>query len=145
MLKNLKLLLIIFILINSLNFSFAKEDFFNEGKLKFDEKKIDDSKFLLQRNIVFNPKHAGSYLYLAKIYNLEKNEKEEEKNLNTTLLLEPDNEEAIFMLINISLKKSDFKKVNNLKKKFSVICNKLCEKISSIDENLKSIEPKNES
>ena len=42
MLKNLKLLLIIFILINSLNFSFAKEDFFNEGKLKFDEKKIDD-------------------------------------------------------------------------------------------------------
>ena len=74
MLKNLKLLLIIFILINSLNFSFAKEDFFNEGKLKFDEKKIDDSKFLLQRNIVFNPKHAGSYLYLAKIYNLEKNE-----------------------------------------------------------------------
>ena len=45
------------------------------------------------------------------------------------------------MLINISLKKSDFKKVKDLKKNFSVICNKLCEKISSIDENLKSIEP----
>ena len=60
-------------------------------------------------------------------------------------MLEPDNEEAIFMLINISLKKSDFKKVKDLKKNFSVICNKLCEKISSIDENLKSIEPKNES
>ena len=40
---------------------------------------LEESKFLFQRNIVFNPKHAKSYLYLAKIYNSEENEKEEIK------------------------------------------------------------------
>ena len=30
---------------------------------------------MFQRNIVFNPKDAQSYLYLAKIYNFEENEK----------------------------------------------------------------------
>ena len=34
-----------------------------------------------------------------------------EKNLNTTLLLKPDSEEAMYMLIDIRLKKSDFDQV----------------------------------
>ena len=58
------------------------ENFFIEAKQKFDQKKYEDSKFLFQRNIVFNPKDAESYLYLAKIYKNEENEKEEIKNLN---------------------------------------------------------------
>ncbi len=88
--------------------SIAKENFFEKAKNKYDEKEMEDSKFLFQRNIVFNPKDAKSYLYLAKIYNFEKNETEELKNLKTTLLLEPDNEEAMYMLINIELEKSNF-------------------------------------
>ena len=74
------------------------ENFFNEAKQKFDQKKYEDSKFLFQRNIVFNPKDAESYLYLAKIYKNEENEKEEIKNLNTTLLLDPKNEEAMHLI-----------------------------------------------
>ena len=105
MFKKLKLILSIFLFVNFFDLSLAKENFFVEAKNKFDEKKLEDSKFLFQRNIVFNPKDAKSYLYLAKIYNFEENEKEEEKNLNTTLLLEPNNEEAMYMLINIYLKK----------------------------------------
>ena len=62
----------------------AKENFFEKAKSKYDEKEMEDSKFLFQRNIVFNPKDAKSYLYLAKIYNFEKNEREELKNLKTT-------------------------------------------------------------
>ena len=45
---------------------YAKENFFEEAKNKYNQKKIEDSKFLFQRNIVFNPKHANSYLYLAR-------------------------------------------------------------------------------
>ena len=119
--------------------------FLKKQKKKFDQNKLEDSKFLFQRNIVFNPKHAKSYLYLAKIYNSEENQKEEEKNLNTTLLLEPDNEEAMYMLINIELKKSNYSKVKELTKSFLIICKKLCEKTKIIDETLKNIEPKNES
>ena len=123
----------------------SKENFFDEAKRNFDLNKIEESKFLFQRNIVYNPKDAKSYLYLAKIYNIEENEKEEEKNLNTTLLLESKNEEAMYMLINIHLKRSNYSKVKDLKKDFSLICEKLCKKIVIIDENLKNIEPQNES
>ena len=100
---------------------------------------------MFQRNIVFNPKDAQSYLYLAKIYNSEENEKEEEKNLKSTLLLEPDNEEAIYMMINIELKKSNYLEVKSLIKDFAIICLELCEKTKTINESLKNIEPKNES
>ena len=138
-----KFALIIFIIITTQ--AISKEDFFNDAKSLFDKGKIEESKFLFQRNIVFNPKHSKSYLYLAKIYETEENEAEEIKNINTTLLLEPDNEEAMYMLIDIKLKKSDFEKVKELRAQFEVICKSLCSKIESIDERLINIEAKNES
>ena len=120
------------------------ENFFNEAKQKFDQKKYKVSKFLFQRNIVFNPKDAESYLYLAKIYKNEENEKEEIKNLNTTLLLDPKNEEAMHLLINYELKKSNYSKgKKNLKENFSSICKNLCKKIENIEKSLADIEPKN--
>ena len=123
---------------------YAKENFFDEAKNKYDEKKIEDSKFLFQRNIVFNPKDAKSYLYLAKIYNSEENERKELKYLKTTLLLEPNNEEAMYMLIDIELKKSNFSEVKELTKNFTIICSTFCDKTKSINERLKNIEAKDE-
>ena len=123
----------------------GNENFFKEAKNLFDKGKIEESKFLFQRNIVFNPKDSKSYLYLAKIYESEENDIEKEKNINTTLLLEPDNEEAMYMLIDIKLKKSDFEQVKTLRNDFKVICKILCSKVKSIDERLKNIEVKNES
>ena len=145
MFNKLKLILGIILFLNLNNLVIAKENFFNDAKNKFDEKKLEDSKFLFQRNIVFNPKDAKSYLYLAKIYNFEENEKEEEKNLNTTLLLESNNEEAMYMLINIHLKRSNYSKIKELTDDFAIICSNLCDKIKIINEALKNIEPKNES
>ena len=124
---------------------YAKENFFDEAKNKYDEKELEDSKFLFQRNIVFNPKDAKSYLYLAKIYNSEENEGKEIKYLKTTLLLEPDNEEAMYMLIDIELKKSNFSEVKKLTKNFIIICSIFCDKTESINERLKNIEAKDES
>ena len=139
--KIIKYFLIIFI---SLTINvFAKENFFKEAKILFDQGKIEESKFLFQRNIVFNPKDSKSYLFLAKIFEKEENEFEEEKNINTTLLLEPNNEEAMYMLIDIKLEKSDISKVEELKEKFKIICNSLCSKIESIDERLSNINAKN--
>tara|TARA_B100001175_G_C19183622_1_gene483258 strand:- start:227 stop:670 length:444 start_codon:yes stop_codon:yes gene_type:complete len=145
MIKNLRLIIGLLLIITTTSTVGATENFFDEAKKKYDEKKIKDSKFLFHRNIVFNPKNAKSYLYLAKIYNSEDNQEEEEKNLNTTLLLDPDNEEAMFMLINIELKKSNYSQVKKLKENFLKICSSLCNKSKNIDESLKNIEPKNES
>ena len=124
---------------------YAKENFFDEAKNKYDEKKLEDSKFLFQRNIVFNPKDAKSYLYLSKIYNSEENERKEIKYLKTALLLEPDNEEAMYMLIDIELKKSNFSEVKKLTKNFIIICSSFCDKTKSINERLKNKEAKDES
>ena len=139
--KIIKYFLIIFILFNSQ--AFAKENFFKEAKILFEEGKIEESKFLFQRNIVFNPKDSKSYLYLAKIFESEENEIEEEKNINTTLLLEPDNEEAMYMLIDMKLEKSDIQMVEELREKFKIICNSLCSKIESIEERLSNIDVNN--
>ena len=89
-----KLIVLLFIIVNFTNYSLAESNFFEEAKIKYDEKKYEESKFLFQRSIVFNPKDENSYLYLAKIYNFEENKKEEQKNIDTVLLLDPKNEEA---------------------------------------------------
>ena len=125
--------------------SSAKDNYFDEAKLLFENKKYDESKFLFHRNIVFNPKDAGSYFYLAKIYEIENNDFEIEKNLNTTLLLQPNNEDAMYMLIDIELKKSNFSKVKELSEDFSIICSSLCDKLRSINERLNDFQEKNES
>ena len=145
MFRQIQIILFIFISLNISNSILADDKFFEQGKQKYEEKKYDVSKFLFQRSILFNPKDTKSYLYLAKIYNFEKNKKEEEKNINTALLLEPKNEEAILMLMKIELKKSNYSKVKKLSKNFLRICINLCKKNESILETLINLEPKNES
>ena len=55
-------------------------------------------------------------------------------------MLESDNEEAMYMLIDIELEKSNFSKVKSLTNDFKVICSELCDKVSSIKERLKNFE-----
>ena len=75
----------------------------------------------------------------------EKNQKKEEKNLEATLLIEPNNEEAILMLMKIALKKSNYSKVKNLSEDFVKVCKNLCNENKSILKSLANLEPKNES
>ena len=128
-----------------INPSYSNENFFDKAKKLFDEKKYEESKFLFQRDIVFNPKKANSYLYLAKIFKIEKNIYKQEKNLNTTLLPDPKNEEAMYLLMNIEIERSNFDKVEKLKKDFELVCSSLCTKISSINEKLKNFDIKEDS
>ena len=143
--KKLKIIVLFYFLINIFNFSLSEENFFNKGLELYNKEKFDDARFMFERSIVFDPKHSNSYLYLAKIYNQEKNKKKEEKNLEATLLIQPSNEEAIFMLMKIALEKSNYSKVKNLSEDFVKVCKKLCDKNKSIQDSLANLEPKNES
>ncbi len=144
MIKKLLIFFLICFGINSLT-NASENNFFEEGKKLFDKENYEESKFLFQRSIVYDPKHANSYLYLGKIFKIEKNAKEEEKNINTALLLDPRNEEAMYILIDLELERSNFSKVEDLKKDFKKICSSLCEKITSIDTRLKDFEKKDAS
>ena len=141
--KILKLITVIYFILISSNLAFGKENFFDEALKMYQNKKYADARFMLERNIVYNPKDAKSYLYLAKIYNHEENQKKEEYNLETTLLIEPDNEEAILMLMKIALKKSNYSQVKDLSQTFSKVCDKLCDENNEIQKSLKNIEPEN--
>ena len=137
----------ILIIIINLNYFFAAnaaDNLFEKAKKNFEKKDFEKSKFLFQRNIVFNPKNADSYLYLAKIFKTEENQEEEEKNLDTTLLLEPNNEEAIYMLINIQLDRSNFEKANVLMNRFTSVCKKMCNKKTELSKSLQDFEANNE-
>ena len=141
--KIFKLTLFFYLIINFINLSFSKENFFDEGLKLYKDKKYEDARFMFERSIVFNPKDSKSYLYLAKIYNIEEDQRKEEKNLEATLLIEPDNEEAILMTMKIALKKSNYSKVKDLSKTFTKVCKKLCKENKGILETLANIEPKN--
>ena len=145
MIKILKIFFYIIFLICSSNITFANERFFNDGLKLFKAKKYDDAKFLFERSIVFDPKHANSYLYLAKIYKEQEDQKNEEKNLETTLLIDPINEEAILMLMEIGIKKTNYSKVKELSERFTQVCKNLCNENKKILQDLKNLEPKNES
>ena len=73
--KILKTITLIFFLFFSVNIASSKENFFDEALKMYQDKEYDNARFLLERNIVFNPKDAKSYLYLAKIYNHEENQR----------------------------------------------------------------------
>ena len=142
----MKHLILIFIFFLFSIFANANENnFFNEAKDLFDKKKYEDSKFLFQRNIVYNPKDSESYLYLAKIFKIEDDKRQEEKNIRTTLLLDPKNEEAMYLLIDMELERSNFSKADELSEDFKKICVDMCEKIASIESRLKDFEIKDAS
>ena len=117
-----------------------EKNFFKEAKKLFEEEKYEDSKFLFQRNIVYNPKDSESYLYLAKIFKVEEDKKEEEKNIKTSLLLDPKNEQAMYFLIDLELERSNFSGAKELKEDFILICVNMCDRMESIDNRLKAFE-----
>ena len=141
--KILKLLISFCIVLLTSNFALSKGSFFEEALKLYENKKYNDARFLFERNIVLNPKDAKSYLYLAKIYNHEEDQRKEEYNLETTLLIEPNNEDALLMSMKIALKKSNYKKVKELSEIFIKVCSNLCKENKNIQEYLKNIEPVN--
>ena len=141
--KKFKFIIFFYLLINIFNISKGNENFFNKGLELYKDKKYEDARFMFERSIVFNPKDSNSYLYLAKIYNAEEDQKKEEKNLEAALLIEPSNEEAILMFMKIALDKSNYSKVKDLSKTFVKVCKNLCEENKGILETLANIEPKN--
>ena len=125
-----------------MSIAIADKNFFNKGLKLFKDKKYEDDRFMFERGIVFNPKDSNSYLYLAKIYNIQEDQDKEEKNLEATLLIEPNNEEAILMSMKIALERSNYSKVKDLSNTFSKVCKKLCNKNKEILDTLANIEPK---
>ena len=126
------------------NASAKQSNHLKEGIKLFKKDELEKSKIFFERDIVFNPKSEISYLYLAKISNKKNNEDEEEMNLNNVLLINPQNDEAIYMLTILKIKQSDYNQAKDLIDKFALVCKSLCSKKDEIQKKLKRLTPQNE-
>ena len=138
----MKKIFFIFILFISSGNLFAKTEYIKEGIDLYNKKKFEDAKFKFEQEIVFNPKSEISYLYLSKIFNKQDKKDLEEKNLNTVVLLNPKNEEAIYNLVRLKLKSSDYQKSKELNKKLKFICRKLCNKSDQLKIEIDNLSKK---
>ena len=142
MIKNffLTVLVITYLLFTSIGFS-GNFNYYDKAKILFDKNQFEKSKFLFEKDIVFNPKNERSYLYLAKIFNENENKENEELNLNSVLVLNPKNDEAIYMLILLKIKQYDYDQAKQLIKKFDLVCKYFCSKKTEIKEKFSKLTP----
>ena len=120
----------------------AEINYFQKGKNLFTEKKYDQAKFKFEQDLVFNPKNENSYLYLAKIFKLKNDDNQEESNLKTVILLNPKNEEAIYNLALLKIRKSNYSETKKLLDNFKKNCHKMCQKSDELKDKLSSITEK---
>ena len=121
---------------------FANPQYFEEGVNLFKNKKFDEAKFKFEQDIVFNPKSEMAYLYLSKIFNNFKQQDLEEQNLNTVILLNPKNEEAIYNLAKLKLSTSDYKRSKELNDKLIILCKKFCSKSQKLKKEIENLSKK---
>ena len=120
----------------------ANTKYFQEGLNLFKNKKFEEAKFKFEQDIVFNPKSEKSYLYLSKIFkNLDKKNLEED-NLNTVILLNPQNEEAIYSLAKLKLDSSDYKKSKELNDILISLCKKFCKQSQKLKIEIDNLSKK---
>ena len=131
----------IFIFVFYFTFSSLGADinYFQKGKNLFTEKKYDQAKFKFEQDLVFNPKNENSYLYLAKIFKLKNDDNQEESNLKTVILLNPKNEEAIYNLALLKIRKSNYSETKKLLDNFKKNCQNMCQKSDELRDKLSSI------
>jgi len=134
-----KKFLFIFILLFLSSNLFAKSEYAKEGIDLYDKNKLEEAKFKFEQDIVFNPKSELSYLYLSKIFNKQDKKTLEEKNLNTVMLLNPKNEEAIYNLARLKLTFSDYKKSKELNQKLRSICIEFCSKSDQLKIEIENL------
>ena len=140
MIKNIiKFLFFLFFLPNIL---FAKSEYIEVGINLFNKKKFEEAKFKFEQDIVFNPKSELSYLYLSKIFNKQDKRNLEEQNLNTVMLLNPKNEEAIYYLAKLKLQASDYKKSKELNNRLKIICINFCSKSKKLKIEIENLSKK---
>ena len=127
-----KNILILYISLFLNNILFAKTEYFQIGIDLYNQKKFEEAKFKFEQDIVLSPKNELSYLFLSKIFNIQENNSQEEQNLNTVILLNPSNEEALYQLAKLKLINSDYKKSIEINERLKLVCKKFCDQSNKL-------------
>ena len=120
----------------------ANTQYFNDGLKLYNKKNFTKAKFKFEQDIVYNPKSELSYLYLSKIFKSLNKKDLEEQNLNTVILLNPKNEEAIYNLVKLKLENSDYKKSKELNERLINLCDKFCNESKKLRIEIENLSKK---
>ena len=120
----------------------ANTQYFQDGLKFYNKKKFKKAKFKFEQDIVFNPKSELSYLYLSKIFKSLNQKDLEEQNLNTVILLNPKNEEAIYNLVKLKLENSDYKKSKQLNERLIDLCDIFCNESKKLKIEIENLSKK---
>ena len=123
----------------SISYLHGNSNFYLEGVSHFEKQELNKAKFKFEQDIVFNPKRELSYLYLSKIFNEQDKRNLEEQNLNTVMLLNPKNEEAIYNLVKLKLEASDYKRSKELNDRLNDICDKFCNQSKNLKIEIENL------
>jgi tetratricopeptide (TPR) repeat protein len=128
----------ILILIFFINLEFAANaaniDYYNQGLKLFNLNDYKEAKYYFEKDIVFNIKNEKSYLYLSKIALFDKDKMLQKNYLDTVLVINPKNEEALYLKILFNIDEGDFKKAQESNLIFVRICKDLCSKKSDLSK-----------
>ena len=112
----------------------ANLDYFNQGIKFFNQNDYKEAKYYFEKDIVFNTKNEKSYLHLSKISAINKDNNQQKNYLDTVLVLNPKNEEALYLKILLNIEEGDFKKAQESNLVFSKVCKELCSKKNDLSK-----------
>jgi len=112
----------------------ANLDYFNQGMNFFNQNNYKEAKYYFEKDIVFNTKNEKSYLHLSKISAINKDNNQQKNYLDTVLVLNPKNEEALYLKILLNIEEGDFKKAQESNLVFSKVCKELCSKKNDLSK-----------
>ena len=129
-----KILILIFFINLELTANAANIDYYNQGLKFFNLNDYKEAKYYFEKDIVFNIKNEKSYLYLSKIALFDKDKMQQKNYLDTVLVINPKNEEALYLKILFNIDEGDFKKAQESNLIFGKICKDLCSKKSDLSK-----------
>ena len=132
--KYLKYFLSIYICTLALKSFAANPNYFNQGMSFFNQNNYKEAKYYFEKDIVFNTKNEKSYLHLSKISAFNKDNNQQKNYLDTVLVLNPKNEEALYLKILLNIEEGDFKKAQESNLVFSKVCKELCSKKNDLSK-----------
>jgi len=129
-----KILILIFFINLEFTANAANIDYYNQGIKFFNLNDYKEAKYYFEKDIVFNIKNEKSYLYLSKIALIDKDKIQQKNYLDTVLVINPKNEEALYLKILFNIDEGDFKKAQEANLIFGKICKDLCSKKSDLSK-----------
>ena len=114
-----------------------------KGRNILTKRNLTNQKYSL-KEIQYLTQKVKNLIYIwQKFLKKKENTEEEEINLKIVLLLNPKNDEAIYMLTLIKIDQSDYNEAENLINTFTLVCKSFCSKKKEIELKFKKLNPEN--